>query len=214
MTQIALQLLDNDPRNSNVCSNDMLEKLQRNIERTGFYPSLIVRPHDNDPERFIIIDGHHRKLVLEKLGKTKADCVIWSITDQEAQIALATLNTLRGTENLKKRAELVQSLSQILPINELAKLLPEAEADIQDLLALLDHDVAALEQSMQAQLAEEKVSLPVPFTFLVAASDVSDVERALKQFQPEKADRGLSLVALCHFALKQLEAHHVESKAQ
>jgi hypothetical protein len=152
--------------------------------------------------------------VLEKLGQTKANCVIWSITDQEAQIALATLNTLRGTENLKKRAELVQSLSQILPINELAKLLPEAEADIQDLLALLDHDVAALEQSMQAQLIEEKASLPVPFTFLVAASEAPAVEQALSQFEAEKSDRGLSLIALCRFALKQLEIHHVEPKAE
>ena len=203
MPQIALNLLDADPRNSNVCSSSVLEKLQRNIERTGFYPPLIVRPHETDPKRYVIIDGHHRKLVLEKLGKTKADCVIWEITDAEAQIALATLNTLRGTENLQKRAELVQSLSQMISVSELAQLLPEAEADIQDLLALLDHDLAELEQAMQAQLAEEKSTLPVPLTFLVAPHEAQEIERALSHFKA--SDRGLSLVALSRFAIKHVE---------
>jgi len=215
MTKLSLKLLDNDPRNSNVCSSETLEKLQRNIERTGLYPPLIVRPTTGRSKRYVIIDGHHRKQVLEALGHTEAECLIWDISEQEARIALATLNTLRGTENLKKRAELLQELSQVLPVTELAQFIPESTEEIQDLLALLAHDIEELEKSLQAQTAAEKNSLPIPFTFLIAADDQADVEEALSRFMTSpKPDRGIALVNLCRFALKHTECAHGDAERE
>ncbi len=217
MPTIPLQLLDNDPKSSNVCSPETLEKLRRNIERTGLYPPLIVRPRNKKSERFIIIDGHHRKLVLESMGHTEAKCVVWRISGQEAKIALATLNTLRGTENLKKRAELVQALTQTLPIEELAQLIPEATEEIQDLLALLEQDIEALERSVQEQMEAEKASLPVPLTFLVPPQDLASVTQALTHFQEsssKKPDRGVAFVNLCTFALKKVESQHAKGKGK
>lgn len=206
MKNLSLALLDNDPRNSNVCSAETLEKLQRNIERTGLYPPLIVRPASKRSKRYIIIDGHHRKQVLEALGHTEAECLIWDISEQEARIALATMNTLRGTENLKKRAELLQELSQVLPLTELSQIIPENDEEIQDLLALLDQDMEELEESIRTQTAAEKDSLPIPFIFLIEVGQQASVEEALSQFMPSpKADRGEALVNLCKFALKHVE---------
>src|SRR5690348_8803444 len=107
--QIALNLLHADPRNPNVCSKESLEKLKRNIQRTGLCPSLIVRPHPDLDGTYILIDGHHRKLVLEALEWIEAPCQVWDVSEPEAQIALATLNRLHGTDNPKKRAELIAS---------------------------------------------------------------------------------------------------------
>jgi ParB-like chromosome segregation protein Spo0J len=203
MTTIALHLLLDDPKSSNVCSPDVLEKLSRHIAKTGLYPPLVVRPKSKASKQFILIDGHHRKRILESLGHTEADCVVWNVNDKEARLALATLNTLRGTENLTKRAELVRDLAQFISVDELATLLPETDAEIADLLTILDHDAEELERALQAQTAAEKEMLPVPFTFLVSASAVATVEQALASFNP--TDRGLALAALCAYALKQLE---------
>lgn len=203
MTTISLNLLLDDPKSSNVCSSDVLEKLSRHIAKTGLYPPLVVRPKSKTSKQFILIDGHHRKRVLESLGHTEADCVVWNVNDKEARLALATLNTLRGTENITKRAELVQDLAQFIPLDELATLLPENDAEIADLLAILDHDAEELERALQAQTAAETETLPVPFTFLVSASAVATVEQALASFNA--VDRGLALVALCAYALNQLE---------
>lgn len=211
MTRLALTTLHPDPRNSNVCSADVLEKLRRNIEKSQLYPPLIVRPHPTESGQFILIDGHHRKQVLASLGHPDADCLIWEISERDAQIALATLNTLRGTENLHKRAELLQNLTALISIDELTALIPETSAEMTDLLALLQHDTAELEQAMRTQIATEKAALPVPFTFLVAADQASLVEKTLAQFQPDKPDRGVALVELCAFALKQMEQAHVQS---
>jgi ParB-like chromosome segregation protein Spo0J len=203
MTTISLNLLHDDPKSSNGCSPDVLEKLSRHIAKTGLYPPLVVRPKSKASKQFILIDGHHRKRILESLGHTEADCVVWNVNDKEAQLALATLNTLRGTENIAKRAELVRDLTQFIPLDELATLLPETDAEIADLLAILEHDAEELERALQAQTAAEAETLPVPFTFLVSASAVATVEQALASFNA--ADRGVALVALCAYALKQLE---------
>jgi ParB-like chromosome segregation protein Spo0J len=206
MPKIALKLLDPDARSSNVCSSETVKKIRRNIERTKLYPPLIIRPSG---ERFVLIDGHHRKQVLESLGYTEAECLIWDICERDAHVALATLNTLRGTENLKKRAELLESLSQTISLDELAQLLPETSEEIQDLLKLLDHDVDELEKAVATLMADEANALPVPLTFLIAACDLDAVEKALAFFKDEntkgKPDRGVSLVSLCRFSLKQLE---------
>jgi ParB-like chromosome segregation protein Spo0J len=205
MTTISLNLLLDDPKSSNVCSPDVLEKLSRHITKTGLYPPLVVRPKSKTSKQFILIDGHHRKRILESLGHTEADCVVWNVNEKEARLALATLNTLRGTENITKRAELVRDLAQFISVDELATLLPETDVEIADLLAILEHDADELERALQAQTAIEKEMLPVPYSFLIAGGDIAVVEAALTRFQPEKADRGVALVALCSYALKQLE---------
>lgn len=212
MTLIDLNLLHDDPKSSNVCSTEVLEKLRRNIEKTKLYPPLIVRPKDKHSQEFVIIDGHHRKRILESLGYTEAECLIWDISEVDARIALATLNTLRGTDDLSKRAELVRDLTQIISADELSLFLPESSEEIADLLAILEHDVEQLEQSLREQTAAEKDALPVPFTFLIAAGDVPGVEEALTRFQPPKTDRGVALVQLCAFALKQVEPPHGQSE--
>jgi len=195
MPQIALKLLDADPRNANVCDAETLNKLASNIQRTGFCPPLIVRPHPQKEGRYMILDGHHRKLVLERLKWKTVECQVWTVSEEDAQLALVTLNRLRGTDNLRKRAELIQSLSQTLDIEALAGLIPETPPEIEHLLSSLQFDFEALEAQLKAQQKVEQENLPVPFTCMLTAADFALVEQALALMQ-EKG-RAEALVRLC-----------------
>lgn len=202
MTELQLKHLLPDPRNPNICSDEVLAKLAANIQRTNLCPPLIVRPHPSKKSRFILIDGHHRKVVLERLGWEKAPCQVWDISEHEAQLALATLNRLRGMDVPKKRAELLELLTATLPPGKLAELIPESEAQIKDLLRLMQSDFSEMEKSLKAEIEREKASLPVPYTFLIDPQHQATVDEALNQFSKSGGDRGHALVNIC---LKVLE---------
>ena len=204
MTYIDLRQLEADPRNANVCSEEMLQKLKTNIQRTGLCPPLIVRPNPEKPDYYILMDGHHRKQVLEALGWEKAPCQVWDISDHEAQIALATLNRLRGEDMPRKRAELLASLTQTLSPDALAALIPESEAQIRDLIALIQSDHDALEKSLQAEIQKEQAVLPIPYTFLISSEDKSVLDKALLDFSEGLSDRGLILIRICAKAMEAL----------
>ena len=80
---IALDKLVGHPGNPNIMSSDKFGKLVRNIERTGRYEPLVVRPHPAKAGFFEIINGHHRSKALAKLGRERADCVVWDVDDAQ-----------------------------------------------------------------------------------------------------------------------------------
>ncbi len=204
--QIKLQQLENDTRNANVCGKETLEKLKRNIERSGRCPALIVRPHPKKKDRYILIDGHHRKLVLEHLGWPEAPCEIWDVSEAEAGLLLATLNRLRGEDNLRKRAELLDGLLVHFPMEDITQLIPETEAQVKDLMTLLTWQEEELASLVKKQREEEATQLPVLLNFVLNKADAEIVERTLKQYQPEgNADPSAGLVALCKSIAKGVE---------
>lgn len=205
MPTIPVNHLEADPRNANVCEPEVLAKITRNIKRTGLCPALIVRPHPKKKDRFIILDGHHRKAVLQELGWKEAPCEIWTISDQEARIALLTLNRLRGEDIPRKRAELLVSLQAQLSVDELSQFIPESASEIADLISLLQVDTYALERALAEQIRQEQETLPVTFAFLVPAQDAPIIERALEKHHTGN-DKAEALVAICRAALKSKQA--------
>jgi hypothetical protein len=171
---IALEKLVAHPANPNKMSMAAFGKLVRNIERTGRYEPLIVRPYPNKSEDvatvkadvqkdddakdsrlrgndikktspstilgtgdyFQIINGHHRWQALTRLGYKAADCVVWDIDDEEADILLATLNRLCGSDELGKKLELLKRLNKSMESRELAKLIPQTAKQIERLTHL------------------------------------------------------------------------------
>jgi ParB-like chromosome segregation protein Spo0J len=202
MTRIALKQLHPDPRNANVCGPSVLEKLRRHMERSGFCPSLLVRPHPKRSKHYIVVDGHHRLMVAQLLGWKEIDCQIKEMTDEEAGLLLLTLNRLRGTDMPRKRAELIESLLGPFSLNDLSLMLPESGEEIEGLLALIKQDEDALEKAFDAQMEEERQTLPVPFGFMLSAEDAALVREALAFYQARRqSDQGDALVAICRDAL-------------
>ena len=133
---IPLDKLDAHPDNPNEQSKVNFGKLVRNIERTGLYEPLVVRPHPNKTGHFQIINGHHRCHALTKLGYKSADCIMWEIDDEQTDILLATLNRLGGSDNLGKKLKLLKRLNKRFSGGELAKLLPLKQKQIERLANL------------------------------------------------------------------------------
>eukprot|EP00752_Nemacystus_decipiens_P014099 g12535.t1 len=130
---LPLDRLDAHPANSNVMPKALLGKLVSEIDRTGFYPPIIVRPIG---ERYQILDGHHRVIALKQLGLASVNAVVWRVDDQQALLLLATLNRMRGDDDPRKRAALLTKLRESMGVKEIAQRLPEDSGRVRKLLAI------------------------------------------------------------------------------
>lgn len=133
---ISLARLHAHPMNCNKVSPKEFLKLQEHIKSTGQYPPLIVRAHPSIDGEFQILDGHYRRHILDKLGKTDADCCVWEVTDQRALILLLTLNRLNGVDDPRKRGRLMEEMAATMTIDQLAKVLPDNRQRIKRLIEL------------------------------------------------------------------------------
>ena len=170
---IAIDKFVPHPGNPNRMSKANFAKLLRNIERTGRYEPLVVRPCPADqvegrPGYFQIINGHHRWQALSELGYKAADAVVWDVDDAQVNILLATLNRLGGADILEKKSALLKKLGEQMPIKDLAKLLPQTAKQIERLTNL----------KMPAVPADAKV-FALPMVFFLTAEQLPIVEDAL-----------------------------------
>ena len=194
---VPLDRLTGHPDNPNRQSKSTFIKLVRNIGQTGKYEPLVVRPHPQRSGHFQIINGHHRYKALEKLGYKQADVVIWDIDDRQADILLATLNRLCGSDVLDKKITLLKRLSERLAASELSKLLPQTRSQIERLINLKL-------PSLPAQIS--CMNFPKPMVFFVSDLQQQIIEKALSAAggdcneKTEAAKRSESLVRIAqHF---------------
>jgi len=131
---IALDKLAAHPDSPNRQSRVTFAKLVRNIERSGLYEPLIVRPCAGKEGYFEIINGRHRWRALAELGYKRCDCVVWEVDDEQTEILLSTLNRLGGTDELGKKQALLRRLNKKRESGELGKLLPQTARQIERLV--------------------------------------------------------------------------------
>ncbi len=195
---ISLDKLVAHPGNANRMSSDKFGKLVRNIERTGRYEPLVVRPHPAKGGFFEIINGNHRSKALAKLGRERADCVVWDVDDAQADILLATLNRLVGSDRLEKKLALLGRLRREMDTAELSKFLPYTKKQIEKLAGFKIPD-AAVKTS-----AEE---FAVPLVFFVNDAQRQIIENALllveepRSKMPKAAKRASALAQIARYFL-------------
>jgi len=170
ISSIPIEKLVAHPDNPNRMSKRNLAKLVRNIERTGRYEPLIVRPCHHEPGLFQIINGRHRRLALLELGYETVDTVVWDVDDAEADILLATLNQLGGRNVLDKRLALLRRLSGRMQVRELAKFLPQSASQIERLSDL---------KIPKAPTNTDAGSFANPLVFFVSDEQQEIIEKAL-----------------------------------
>ena len=134
ISQIPLDKLVPHPGNPNRMSRANFEKLVRNIDRTGRYEPLVVRPCPGQRDYFQIINGHRRCEALRRLGHETAEAVVWNVDDEQTDLLLATLNRLQGRDTLDKKLALLRRLSVALEIRQLAQLLPQTGGQLERLV--------------------------------------------------------------------------------
>lgn len=130
---IPLEKLLPHPGNCNRMSKADFARLCAHIKRTGRYEPVVVRPHPGRRDSYQILNGHHRVEALKKLRCARAECVVWRVPNDEANVLLATLNRLCGRDDLHKRSELIKRLSRRLSVKEMARLLPDGKKQLQRL---------------------------------------------------------------------------------
>jgi ParB/RepB/Spo0J family partition protein len=177
---IPLNELVPHPDNSNTMSKANFAKLVRNIERTGRYEPLLVRPHPTRKGFYQIINGHHRRQALEKLGHKTASAIVWDIDDQETRLLLATLNRLGGRDVLEKKLALLRRLNARLTTGELAKLLPTTAKQIERLINL---------KLPSAPPAPQAESFLAPLVFFVTAAQKEIIEKAMLLAQKDRSEK-------------------------
>jgi ParB-like chromosome segregation protein Spo0J len=133
--RIPLDRLVPHPDGANRMSRANVEKLVRNIERSGRYEPLVVRPCPDRPGRFQILNGRHRCEALRRLGRPTADAIVWDVDDEQADVLLATLNRLGGRDILEKKLAVLRRLAGRIPTRKLARLLPQTLGQIERLTA-------------------------------------------------------------------------------
>ena len=174
---IALSKLTVHPDNPNVMSDSTFRKLVRNIERTGLYEPIVVRPHPDEKDhpatadKFQIINGHHRVKALERLGRKEADCVVWDVDDEQTAVLLTTLNRLAGSDTPAKKIELLKKLTERMGTAQLAKLLPQTAKQIERLTNL------KLSISPIKAQAEQ---FAIPIVFFVTKQQQEIIENAIE----------------------------------
>jgi len=131
-----LDLLVPHPHNVNKISRRFAKKLRHNIEQIGMYETLTVRPYPRLKGKFEVLNGHARLETLRKLGISTAKCDIWDVSDEQAELFLAILNRLRGSDVPELRMNLLLKLLRDHPIAELAAHIPETVSYLEKLDAL------------------------------------------------------------------------------
>jgi ParB-like chromosome segregation protein Spo0J len=169
--KIALEKLRPHPDNANVMSAEYLAKLRGHIAQSAMYEPLVVRPHPREPGCYQLINGHHRKMVLEQLEYTEANCLVWKLSDAETLMLLANINRLSGRDDVSKRAALLDKLSRRYEKDRLLKRLPEKAERLAKMLAV-NHRPKTIRPEIVAEL-------PVPMSFFVTTQQKQVVQQAL-----------------------------------
>jgi ParB-like chromosome segregation protein Spo0J len=219
VSRIAIEKLAAHPDNPNRMSKGNFAKLVRNIERTGRYEPLVVRPcpatnchscESRNPDTggkgkrdcFQIINGHHRLRALQELGYKAVDAIVWDIDDGDTDILLATLNRLGGSNVLQKKLALVERLNKRTKARDLAKLLPHTAGQIE-----------RFSQMSAGRLAPVTPAKPVtvnPRVFFLDNAQQAIVEEAMslvRKGRSEKTRAARNAAALTQIALTFTEQH-------
>jgi len=170
LQSVPLKSLLPHPDNPNRMSSETFKKLLRNIKRSGRYEPLVVRPARKKKGHYQLIDGHQRRRALEQLGYEKADVLVWDVDDEQADILLATLNRLRGSDVLAKKIALLKRLRTRADARELSRLLPQTAGQIKRLINL---------RPPNAPAKPSPDSFANPLVFFVDDAQMQTIKKAL-----------------------------------
>lgn len=157
--EVPLDRVLDHPLNSHVVTTRDRAKIANHIRRTKRYPPLVVREltegseyYSGEPRYYQILDGHQRRLIFVDLVEEGHEqfsvirCDDWSpLTDEEAALALATLNSW-GSNAPRKRAELLYRITKATSLQDAGDLLPENQRQIQDAMKLLKQPVSDIKR--------------------------------------------------------------------
>ncbi|MCE5250255.1 ParB/RepB/Spo0J family partition protein [bacterium] len=199
--ELPLDVLIPNPQNTNRMSRMFAKKLHHNIEQLGLYETITVRPHPSLNDRFEVLNGHERINALRNIGLDSVRCDIWNVDDSRAQLFLAILNKLRGSDVPELRMDLLYKLLEKQPKEDLAAHIPETASYLGKLEKLREEVEKEEEEKPREEIAV------VILNFYLSSEDHFIVLKALdditKRFN--LADSSEALVMMATIYLKSTE---------
>lgn len=130
--------LSNNDYNPNKTTEKQQQAIAESLQEYGQLTAVLVRPNPKKKDSYIIIDGEHRGMVLDK--ELYVD-VVHGLKDADAKKLTVIMNETRGSADKIELAKLLASLeSDFEELEELNFGLPYEDIELQELIDLADVD--------------------------------------------------------------------------
>lgn len=190
---IPLSAIDLDPLNPNEMSDETMDALREEMRR-GFLQPVVVQRGDDD--RYRMVDGEHRYLIVQEEGFESIPAVIIGGDEDEGHIRMLTTNRLRGQLVPIKVAFMLADLAMRIPEGELRRRLGMDEAEYEDTLRLTSFtdDVS---DRIRSDVQREAKEAPRSMTFVVNDRDAKVIGRCVERAREGRLDMGQALAKIC-----------------
>lgn len=172
-----------EPRGAHlhVQSPQELKRLLVSLLSSGQQTPIVVVPLENQPNRYVVIDGHKRVAALQQLGRDTVEAVIWPMTEAEAIVLDCTLRWSKRESALEqgwRLADLQQRFGY--DVDQLAQRFDRSVSWVASRLALVE----LLPQSVQQQVWSGEISAQVATKYLlpVARSSLEECRHMATAF--------------------------------
>ncbi len=123
-----------------------LEELAQSISERGVLEPIVVRPLDSG--KYEIIMGERRWRASGIAGKETIPAIVRDVSDEDAKVDALLENFQREDLNPVERAQAIQELLDLHPMDKVAKILGKAESTIRRHLEILDLPQAVLDEML------------------------------------------------------------------
>ncbi len=162
-------------------------RLLASLAATGQQTPIVVVAVADQPDRYLVIDGHKRIAALQQLGRDTVEAVVWPMGEAEALLLDRSLR-LSEHETALEQGWLLAEMEQRFgyPLEELARRFDRSVSWVSRRLALVE----LLPEAIQQQVREGKICAHVAMKFLVPVARVSleDCQRMAAAFVEHHCD--------------------------
>lgn len=178
--------------NYNAQSPAVFNKLVESMRRFGFTLPIIVR--ELAKGKFEIIDGEHRWRGAKELAMPEVRVInLGKVTDERAKQLTIILNELGGSPDQVRLAELLRDINTDVTFDELAKVMPYSDKELNALIDAVDFSFASLsDEDTRPKVDDKPASLPpIPDEELGADGEEEEVRAGGKSISSatQKASR-------------------------
>lgn len=145
-------------------------RLLTSLAAAGQQTPIVVVTVDDQPDRYLVIDGYQRIAALQQLGRDTVEAVLWPMSEAEALLLDGSLRWTEQQSALEQGwflAELEQRFGYGL--DELARRFDRSMSWVSRRLALVE----LLPESIQQQVRDGRIAAQVAMKYLVPAARIS-----------------------------------------
>jgi ParB family chromosome partitioning protein len=156
-------------------------QLLASLAESGQQTPIVVVLCPEDPDRYLVIDGHKRIAALKKLGGDTIEATVWAMSEAEALLLERSLR-LSAPESALEQGWLLSEMEQRFhySLEELARRLDRSVSWVSRRLSLVEQ----LPETIQQQVREGLLGAQLAMKYLVpvARGSVEDCERLAAAF--------------------------------